>query len=509
MELLQRQRLVQEQRLSPEQVQYYELLQKSVLELQTAIEEEMRTNPALEIEEDRRCSTCGEILELGEGCSTCHPSKADKVDRPEVINEGTLDYLDDLFTDSGGAYEASYYEKPEEDEEARDKFARAIRKYSLNDHLKAGLPYLSSDLSRDEREVAENIIDMLDENGFIPQDDETLSTELDIPVDKVAKLRSAISDIEPVGAGLKGPVECLLKQLQLISEQQKRDVEIESKIVQHYLKEAAKEQFAKIAKKLGVSSKSVRAAFDFIKQNLYYCPTSQLDMEGTIVRGENIYIEPDVRIYLDGDNLLIEMLEMGLPQLKVSTFYIEAYRKMKGGGASQFSRDERKHIREHLYKAKKFIEHIHTRRDTILRIVEWLVAFQSDYIKHGAALLKPLTREHLANEVGFHPSTVTRALRSRYVQFPDNSVKPFSVFFDSSLSVIAEIKCILAGETPDHVFSDEEITEILGKSGVKLSRRAITKYRHLAKIPSSGKRKRALITTAKEAPQSQIQPDSE
>ncbi|MCI0482367.1 MAG: hypothetical protein L0213_12375, partial [Candidatus Dadabacteria bacterium] len=141
MELLQRQHLVQEQRLSPEQVQYYELLQKSTLELQTAIEEEMRTNPALEIEEDRRCPTCGEILELGEGCSTCHPARADKEDRTEVLNEGTLDYLEDLFTDTGGAYEASYYEKPDEDEEARDKFARAIRKYSLNDHLKAGLPY--------------------------------------------------------------------------------------------------------------------------------------------------------------------------------------------------------------------------------------------------------------------------------------------------------------------------------------------------------------------------------
>ena len=137
----------------------------------------------------------------------------------------------------------------------------------------------------------------------------------------------------------------------------------------------------------------------------------------------------------------------------------------------------------------------------------WLVDYQNVFIRKGPACLKPLTRERLANEVGFHPSTVTRALRNRYVQFPDNSVREFAVFFDSSSSVIAEIQRILEEETPEKVFSDEEITERLKRMGNDLSRRAITKYRHIAKIPSSGQRKRALKAKAKETPPPEPTPE--
>jgi len=496
MELLQRQKLVQEQRLSPEQVQYYELLQKPILELQAAIEEELRTNPALEIEEIRRCPICGEILEPGEGCNTCRPGVADKEDRKEIVPEGMLEFLDDIYNSDAGLYEASFYEQPE-DEEGRDKFALAIRTYTLADHLKAGLPFADTKLTKTERVMAEDLISMLNDNGFLPQDDENLALELCTTPETIAKLRDVISDIEPAGAALKDPIECMLKQLDIIAARDGRDVEIEREIVKHHLKDAAKEQFAKIAKKLGVSTKIVKGAFQFIRDTLYFCPTSQLDLEGKLERGENIYIEPDIRIYEDEGKLMIELLETGLPQLKLSRFYQEAYHKMKDRRAADFNRDERKHIREHLYKAKRFIEHINTRRETILRIVTWLVEFQEDFIRRGPAHLKPLTRERLANEVGYHPSTVTRALINRYVQFPDNSVKPFSVFFDSSQCVIAEILHILEEENAAKVYSDEEITAKLAKQGNQLSRRAITKYRHAAKIPSSGQRKRALKSKAK------------
>ena len=507
MELLQRQRLIQEQRLSPEQVQYYELLQKPLLELEAAIEEELRTNPALEIEEVRRCPVCGEIMEAGEACTTCRPGQADKADRKETISEGSLDFLDDGYDSNEGLYEASYYERTGDGDEGRDKFARAIRTFTLADHLKAGIPYLPCDLTDEERLIAEDMTDMVDANGFIPQDDETLAMETGTTVEIITNLRKAISEIEPVGAALRNPTECMLKQLDTLAEQEGRDVEIECEIVKHYLQDASKEKFAKIAKSIGVSAKAVRAAFDIIRTRLYHSPATQLDLEGKLELGENIYIEPDVRIYNDKDDLIVELLEAGLPHLKISRFYKEAYIKIKDRGAKEFSRDERKHIREHLYKAKKFIEHINTRRETILRIVSWLVCYQADFVRHGPAHLKPLTREKLANEVGYHPSTVTRSLRGRYVQFPDNSVKQFAVFFDSSLSVIAEIKRILEEETPVKVFSDEEITEKLISTGNKLSRRVITKYRHLAKIPSSGQRKRALKAIAKETPPPESAPE--
>ena len=506
MELLQRQKLVQEQRLSPEQVQYYELLQKPILELQVAIEEELRTNPALEIEEIRRCTICGEILEPGEGCSTCRPGAADKEDRNEIISEGTLDFLEDIYNSDAGLYEASFYEQPE-DEEGRDKFALAIRTYTMADHLRAGLPYINAKLTKSERLLADDFISMLDDNGFLPQDDEALALELGTSVETIEKVRDAISDIEPAGAALRNPIECMLKQLDIIVKRDGRDVEIEREIVKHYLKDAAKEQFAKIAKKLGTSTKAVKAAFQYIRDTLYLSPISELDLEGKLERGENIYIEPDIRIYEIDGKLAIELLEAGLPQLKLSRFYQEAYRKMKDGGASDFNRDEKKHIREHLYKAKRFIEHINTRRDTILRIVTWLVEFQEDFIRRGPAYLKPLTRERLANEVGYHPSTVTRALINRYVQFPDNSVRPFSVFFDSSQCVIAEILRILGEESAVKVYSDEEITARLAQGGHELSRRAITKYRHAAKIPSSGQRKRLLKSKARQEKLQQEQPE--
>jgi len=508
MELLQRQRLIQEQRLSPEQVLYYELLQKPLIELEAAIEEELRSNPALEKEEVLRCPRCGEIMERGESCTTCRPGQADKADRKEdELSEGTLDFMDDIYNSNESMYEASYYEKSSEDEEGRDKFARAIRPFTISDHLKAGLPYIPHDFTPEERVVMDDLVAMVDSNGFLPQDDETIAIENGTTVGIIAKLRGVISSIEPVGAGLRNPTECMLKQLDYISTQDNRDVDTEREIVQHYLKEAAQERFAKIAKKIGVSTKVVRAAFEFIKEKLYYSPAAQLSLEGKLEPAQNIYIEPEVRIYDEGGELIVELIETGMPHLKISRFYSEAYTKMKDGGSKEFTSDERKHIREHLYKAKKFIEHIHTRRDTILRIVIWLVDYQKDFIRNGPASLKPLTRERVANEVGFHPSTVTRALRNRYVQFPDNSVRDFAVFFDSSSSVIAEILNILKEETPEKVFSDEEITERLKSMGNDLSRRAITKYRHIAKIPSSGLRKRALKEKAKETPPPEPNPE--
>ncbi len=415
-----------------------------------------------------------------------------------MLTEGTLDFLEGTYNNDSGIYEASFYESSEE-EDGQDKFALAIRRYTLGDHLRAGLPFVDIALTPGERLLAEEIIAMLDGNGFLPQDDEAVALELGTTPETVVKLRQAVSDIEPVGAALRDHTECLLKQLDNICRRDGRDVEIEREIVKAHLKDAAKEKFAKIAKKLGASSKTVREAFSFIRENLYFCPISQLDLEGKIERGENIYIEPDVRIYYDGDKIEVDLLESGIPQLKLSRFYREAYVRMKNKSCNEFTREERKHIREHLYKAKKFIEHIHTRRDTILRIVNWLVDYQEEFIRHGPSRLRELTRERLAKEVGYHPSTVTRALRNRYVQMPDNSVKSFSIFFDSSQCVISEMQRILCEETSTKVFSDEEITDRLTRLGYELSRRAITKYRHLAKIPSSGQRKRALKVKTREA----------
>jgi len=513
----------QVQTLKPtlQQLQYYRLLQQTNLELEIDIREEVSQNPALEVEEVRRCPKCGEILLDGQPCVTCMSRKAEDSDRDGISNE-KLDMMEEIYSNSYGTYEASTYESIPEDE-LPDAFAGMVRAITLEEHLKQRISLDHPNITPDELELALDIIDRIDsgtetsfeENedrgiekvvvqqarldnpGLIKASDEELAAEFGVDIELLKKVRRKVADIDPIGSGLESSLEVLALQAELADALPEDERQILATVIRHHLKDISTDHYMKVGKKVGVPAKRLKELIEFMRRSFHIHPRRMFEESEVNAERENPYVSPDVRIReIDGE-YAVEILDSGLPQLKINRFYMESYRKLKKD-RNAFNSEEKKHIREYFERASTYIENLNSRRRTMLEITEEIVRHQAEFLKNGPLYLKKLTRKEVAEKIGVHPSTVSRALAVRYCWLPDNSIVSFNLFFNPSACYIEMIKQILDRETPEKVFSDEEIRDLMAERGHELSRRVITKYRKKGKIPASGRRKRILIKQWKE-----------
>jgi RNA polymerase sigma-54 factor len=496
-----------------QQLQYYRLLQQTNLELEEDIREEISQNPALEVEEVRRCPRCGEILLEGSPCITCMAGKADDSDRQETVSNETLDMLADIYSSSSGSYEASTYEAVPEDE-LPDAFASVVRAVTLEEYLKNRLAVDYPDFSDDDRLLAGEIIDSIDSGGaeeesevdevgrtaknnhdnpgLITLTDAQLAHELGADLARVSMLRRRIAEIDPIGSGLRSSIDVLAMQAELAEDLEEHERTALALIIRLHLEDIRKERFAKVAKKVGVSAERTRQLVEYARRSFHVHPRRLFEESVSNAAVENTYITADVRIRELNGKFIVEILDSGLPQLKITKYYVDSYNKLRKD-RSAFTTEERKHIREYFERASTYLTNLNSRRQTMLDITDEIVRQQEDFLRKGPLYLKKLTRKKVAETIGVHPSTVSRALAVRYCWLPDNSIVPFSLFFDPSLCYIEMIRQILKQETPSHVLSDEEIRDIMSEKGHVLSRRVITKYRMKGKIPPSGRRKRLLV----------------
>jgi RNA polymerase sigma-54 factor len=502
-----------------QQLQYYRLLQQTNLEIEDDIRDELAQNPALEIEEIRRCPRCGEIVLEGHPCTTCIAGKADDSDREEIRSE-KLDMLEEIYSSSEGNYEASTYEAIPDDE-LPDAFATVVRAITLEEHLKSRLALDLHDLSPDDRMLAEELIDRIDAGpesatevepitepedylesgsrpkrgpdnpGLIKASDEELAKDFGVPVNRLASIRRRIAEMDPVGSGLASSVDVLALQAELATDLLPEERTALALILRKHLKDISKERYASVAKKVKLPAKRVKELIEYTRRNFHVHPRRRFEEDESNAQVENPYITADVRIRDVDGTFVVEVLDSGLPVLKLSKYYMESYRKLRAN-RNAFNPDERKHIKEYFERATTYIQNINARRQTMLDITTEIVNQQEAYLRHGPLYLKKLTRKQVAEAIGVHPSTVSRALAVRYCWLPDNSIVPFSVFFNPSLCYIEMIKQILKTETHEKVLSDEEIRDIMLEKGHDLSRRVITKYRKKGRIPPSGRRKRLL-----------------
>lgn len=497
-----------------QQLQYYRLLQQTNLELELDIREEVAQNPALEIEEMRRCPRCGEILLDGQPCTTCLAGKAEDSDREEIQSE-KLDMMEEIYSSSAGSYEASTYESIPEDE-LPDAFAGMIRSVTLEDHLKRRLAVDSIDLSEEDMLLAEEIIDRIDANtdwsdeadedferaalkrvrvdnpGLVAASDEDLARDLNVPLDRLKRVRRKVAEIDPVGSGLQSSIEVLALQAELAEDLPEQDRAALAQTIRHHLGDITREQYSRVGKKVGIPAKRVKELIDYMRRNFHIHPRRKFEEQESNAAIDSPYITADVRIREVGGKFVVEVLDSGLPQLKISRFYMESYRKLKVN-RNAFNADERKHIREYFERASSYIENLNSRRRTMLEITEEIIRQQEGFLRKGPLYLKKLTRKQVAEKIGVHPSTVSRALAVRYCWLPDNSILSFNVFFNPAACYIEMIRQILRDETSGKVFSDEEIRDIMVGQGHDLSRRVITKYRKKGHIPPSGRRRRNLL----------------
>ncbi len=302
-------------------------------------------------------------------------------------------------------------------------------------------------------------------------------------LDRMQLALSIVQTLDPPGIGGKDLKECLILQL----ERDHQSYPIETRIIEDFLDDLAHNRMPKIARALGVSIEEVKEAQETI--------ASLNPLPGKLYGGDAPqYIKPDVLVDEVDGKLEVQVTSDYLPPLRVSDYYLKLYKQMKEDP------ETRKFIKKKLENAEWLLTAIRQRQSTLERIAREIVDIQGGFFKHGIAHLKPLKMVDVAERVGVHVSTISRAISGKYMQSPQG-LQALKFFFtggaqkeDGSMeargSVIQKIKNLIDGEDKKKPLSDIEIQRRLeSESGIKISRRTVTKYREAENIPSSRQRR--------------------
>jgi RNA polymerase sigma-54 factor len=313
-------------------------------------------------------------------------------------------------------------------------------------------------------------------------------------------LREAIQlvrQFDPVGVASRDLRECLLAQLEHLvktrelegSDDPENDQVVEDalKIVDSQLHLLQNKQYKEIAKAIGRSMDDVMQAHQFIRT---LDPKPGLRYN----KVEPRLIEPDVAFVKQGDEYLVLMNDEDLPQLRVSPTYRRLLHRTEG-----VEKDVRSYVKERYKSAVQLIKNIEQRRQTILKVCQAIIGRQREFLDRGMDYLKPMMIKEVAEEIGVHPSTVSRAVASKYVH-TSQGVYELRFFFSESvqgpegagtslLILKRRVKKLIEEEDPSRPYTDEQITKILQSQGIQVTRRTVAKYREDMKIPSTHQRR--------------------
>jgi RNA polymerase sigma-54 factor len=352
---------------------------------------------------------------------------------------------------------------------------------TLGDHLRSQLSV--SLLADDVRDAAETIIGNLDEDGYLTASLEEIAAMGDHTEEQIQAALKVVHTLEPAGVGARDLRECLLLQL----EARNARGGVAWQIVSDHLRLLETRQYRELAKVLARPPEHIEIAVKAIKR---LNPRPGLRYSGPGAR----MVEPDVHFIKDGDQWVIQMNDEDVPQLRLNA----QYRKMldRDNGATK---DVRDYVRERYTSAIQLMKNIEQRKQTILKVCESIVRRQTEFLAQGIDSLKPMMIKEVAEEVGVHPSTVSRAVANKYVHTPQG-VFELRYFFSEAvqgpsgsgtplLLLKRRVKKMIEEEDGAHPLTDEQITAMLQASGIQVTRRTVAKYREDMKIPSTHQRR--------------------
>ncbi len=461
-------------RLAPQIIQSIEILQLPVQELKELVSKELEENPTLE-----------EETQKDETLSLEAPTKEETSDEPlgdrddyELVNRlesdlqeyGTYEYKPSKSGMSG-----------ERDGKLEAMKNTAAKPVSLQEYLYQQFHML--DPSPLMREIGEAIIFNIDDAGYLQYTLEEIAESIDIPVvlEDVEKALSIIQSIDPPGVGARNLKECLLLQLN-----DKPQYAFQRHLVLEHLEDIVENRIPKIAKETGKEIEQINEALEIVR--------TLNPRPGSLFGGSEAgYIVPDVIVdYIDGEYAVT--LENGyIPQLQVNPAYQRMLQESKNAP------DVQEYIKKKLESAKWLISSIEQRRSTVYRIAERIVQIQREFLDKGVQHLKPLKMQSVAEDIGVHVSTVSRAIANKYIQ-TRRGIFEMKYFFtggtvtgdgtvESRTSVRQRVIDVIDTEDKARPLSDEEIAERLRGQGLEVARRTVTKYRKAMRIPSSRQRK--------------------
>src|SRR5581483_11285934 len=372
-----------QQVLAPQLQQRLQILQAPMLELRNLVQQEIQTNPCLEEEsteptiEDRQ----REQDEFKE-----------EFERLAKLDEEWRDYM---------AQNSSYSAKSQEEEERRQFFFDSIVSHeTLQQHLLEQVH--SGDLQGGERKIAELIIGNIDDLGFLQSPPEEIAQNSGIDLADIERVLNVIQTFHPVGVGARDLRDCLLIQLRRLG----KENSLEYRIVDKHLEDLGKRRFPEIARRLGTTVDQVQRCANFI---------ATLDPKpGQIFTPDpNNYVLPDVNVERIGENdYQITLNGDQIPHLRISNTYKDLM-------AQDGNKDDVKdYIRDKIRSGKFLIKSIHQRQQTISNIAHEIVSRQKEFMEKGSSALKPMTMVQIAEVVGVHETTVSRAISGKYMATP-------------------------------------------------------------------------------------------
>ncbi|GAB4298415.1 MAG: RNA polymerase factor sigma-54 [Ignavibacteriaceae bacterium] len=468
------QKLSQQQKLSPQQIQYQKLLQLNTLALEQRIKTELELNPLLEEEIDLS-------LEQDEkdGEAETAEEEFENNDEEEFDIE---DFMNDSDFDAGDRVNRS------SDDEQYQPLAPVRR--SLSENLLEQLRML--DLDEKLLILGEEIIGNLDQDGYLKRNLEEIVEELnlfehlDIPMEEAEKLLQRIQKFEPIGIAARNLRECLLIQLRNGNFDPYYKY-LADELLTNYFDEFSRKRFEVIKQKMNLTDESLRAAVELI-QSLNPKPG-----EGNIDSAELNQISPDFIIEKVDDNFVITLNDRSMPSVTISKQYLEMFDSNKKRKKTEREKETYKFLREKFESAKWFIACIQQRRETLMKIMRAILERQYEFFEKGPKYLKPMIYKDISEEINMDISTISRVVNGKYVQSP-MGVHELKYFFSEGLitdsgeevsnkHIKERLKEIIDGEDKNNPYSDDKLSDILNKEGIHIARRTVAKYREQLKIP--------------------------
>ena len=481
--------------LAPQLQQSLALLQAPTLELKALVEQELQQNPVLE----ETTATETELQEIDPRNDDNSPAPADLAEPPEDVNfdpateknpEPAADdfqaeferlaQLDQEWRDHAASSNLPSRATAEDEEKRQFMFDSLVASTSLQDMLLEQVR--ESSVPVELQPIAQMIIGNMDDYGYLKTPLDEVSVSIGVPVEKILETLTYIQTFDPPGVGARDLRECLMLQL----ERAKQQDSLEYRIIRDFMDALGKRRIPEIAR-------STDCEVDEIQDALENIAKLEPRPGRAFLPDNDQYVLPEVFVTRSADGFNVTTNNEHIPHLRISN----TYKDLMSQGEN--SSEVRNYIREKIRAGKFLIKSLHQRQATILNIAKEIVKRQHDFMDKGVAYLKPLTMVMVAEVVGVHETTVSRAVSGKYMETPQG-IFEMKYFFTagiqtaggegmSNTSVKDMIADMFKAENPAKPLSDQEIVKMLTDKGIVIARRTVAKYRSELNILPSNLRK--------------------
>ena len=485
--------LRQELKINPRLYQAMDLLYMPLLDLQQHLKQELLVNPFLEMVEPEDDEEEAEQENQADGTDAATDIAEPSIQEAEQKKEGEIDWEEILLD----GFDTPGHREEHEEKEYYEPVS--VERRGLDDHLRDQVSLL--DLNPRQLLLAEEFIGNIDENGWLACSLEELLTGINdvvlraaeelgrdaVPLytmDEAEAMLATIQALDPPGIGARDLRECLLIQMR----ESGRLETLEGRLVSDAFDELISHRWSEISKRFGVSVIEVQQAADEV---------AKLDPKPGLRHSDasDNYIVADLVIDKIDGKYHVFINDANLPRLRLSKVYQEIAKDRR-----KFDGENKEFISSKLNSANWMIQAIEQRRQTMLKVTNYIVDRQRDFFEKGIQHLRPLTLREVAEHIGMHESTVSRVTNEKFVQTP-RGVLPLKFFFSSGLSTTGgedvsargikdQIQKLVQNEDAKHPLTDQAIVNILKEGGVQIARRTVAKYRDQLGVLSARMRKR-------------------